>query len=114
MLLISNKSDYHLYISTLTLCVEVVDSVDEAVRHISKWGSGHTEVVVTEDAVVATAFLSQVGISTSRIHARGPVGLEGFLTTRWRLTYGSGDGQTVGDFASGKSKYVHATLPLTQ
>lgn len=127
----------HVEYGDNTLCVEVVDGVDDAVSHIARWGSGHTEVIVTEDADAAAAFLAQVdsacvfhnassrfadgfrfglgcevGISTSRIHARGPVGLEGLLTMRWRLVSTKPEGHTVGDFASGDCSYTHETIPL--
>jgi delta-1-pyrroline-5-carboxylate synthetase len=117
----------------LAMAVEIVPSVETAIDHINAHGSGHTDVIVTEDAVASEKFLkgvdsadvfhncssrfadgfrlglgAEVGISTSRIHARGPVGVEGLLTTRNRLV--SKAVHTVGDFAKGRSSYTHRDL----
>jgi glutamate-5-semialdehyde dehydrogenase len=102
------------------LAVGVVDSLDAAIEHIHKHGSSHTESILTEDAQAAERFLrevdaagvfhnastrfadgfrygfgAEVGISTSKLHARGPVGLEGLTTYKYVLR---GHGQVAGDY----------------
>lgn len=107
------------------LSIKVVKGLDEAIEHINKYGSKHTDAIVTRNKARAEKFMSlvdsadvfwncstrfsdgyryglgaEVGISTNKIHARGPVGLEGLTIYKWKLY---GRGQVVGDYAEGGS-----------
>eukprot|EP00638_Chattonella_subsalsa_P000133 CAMPEP_0117765256 /NCGR_PEP_ID=MMETSP0947-20121206/19989_1 /TAXON_ID=44440 /ORGANISM="Chattonella subsalsa, Strain CCMP2191" /LENGTH=773 /DNA_ID=CAMNT_0005587847 /DNA_START=157 /DNA_END=2478 /DNA_ORIENTATION=- len=121
-----------------TLCAEVVEDMEGAIDHIHKFGSGHTETIVTENKETAEAFLdgtdsacvfhnastrfsdgyrfglgAEVGISTGRIHSRGPVGVEGLLTTKYIMK--SSTSHTVTEFSEGPEKkvYTHRKLPIS-
>lgn len=120
--------------SDLECIIEVVSSMDEAIDHIHRFGSSHTDVIVTEDEAAADYFLesvdsacvfhnvssrfadgyrlglgAEVGISTARIHARGPVGIEGLLTSKWVL---KGDCGVASEFTDGVRQFVHQKLPV--
>lgn len=116
----------------LVCSVKLVDGVEEAIRHINTYGSHHTDAILTEDAAAAARFLqmvdsagvyhncstrfadgfrygfgAEVGISTGKLHARGPVGLEGLVTYKYKLF---GHGQIVSDYASGEKAFHHRDL----
>jgi len=126
--------DWHTEYSDLILAIRVVRDMDEAIDHIHRYGSNHTETIVTNDDRAAARFLrdvdsagvfhnastrfadgyrygfgAEVGISTSKLHARGPVGLEGLTTYKYVL---HGEGQVVGDYRKGRSSFKHKRLPM--
>lgn len=116
----ATDEDWATEYSDLIIAVKVVESFDEAVAHIDQYGSQHTEAIITEDRANAERFMelidaagvyhnastrfadgfryglgAEIGISTSKLHARGPVGLEGLVTYKYKLF---GDGHTVGEY----------------
>ena len=122
------RTEYLDYI----LSIKVVDDIDEAINHINTYGSHHTDCIITEDKDSAEKFMSlvdsagvyqncstrfadgfrygfgaEVGISTGKLHARGPVGLDGLVTYKYKLI---GDGQIVADYSSGKSEFKFRDL----
>ena len=119
-------ADWHAEYGDLTLALALVPDLDAAIGHIHAYGSAHTEAIVTEDAEHAERFLrevdaagvfhnastrfadgfrygfgAEVGISTSKFHARGPVGLEGLTTYKYVLR---GAGQGAGDYRGPDAK----------
>ena len=126
------EEDWNTEYSGPVLSIKIVDSVDEAIYHINKYGSKHTDAIITDNNIAAKKFLSlvdsssvmlncstrfadgfrygkgaEVGISTSKIHARGPVGLEGLTIYKYVLR---GDGQVVSDYSDGRKKFTHKML----
>lgn len=114
------------------LSVKIVDSLEEAIQHINRHGSHHTDAIVTQDPQAQQRFLSavdsagvfvncstrfadgyrygfgaEVGISTGKLHARGPVGVEGLCTYKYHLI---GSGQTVEETVNGTIRYAHRDL----
>ncbi len=125
---------YHTEYSDLILAVRLVEDVREAADQINRYGSHHTDAILTSDDEAAAYFMqmvdsagvyrncstrfadgfrygfgAEVGISTGKLHARGPVGLEGLVTYKYRIT---GSGQIVGDYASGKSSFHFKDLEI--
>lgn len=132
------EADFYEEFMCHTMAVRAVSSLDAAIEHINGHGSHHTDCIVTEDRAAAEKFLqsidsagvfhnastrfadgfrfgfgAEVGISTNRIHARGPVGLEGLVIYKYRLY---GDGHVVADFAGNtpKRSFVHEALGVTR
>lgn len=128
----AGEEDYRTEYLDNILSVRVVDSIDEAIDHINRYGSHHTDCIITEDKDSAARFMSlvdsagvyqncstrfadgyrygfgaEVGISTGKLHARGPVGLDGLVTYKYKLV---GDGHIVADYASGKSQFKFKNL----
>ena len=130
----ASDADWDTEYSDLVLSVKVVADLEEALAHIARHGSRHTEAICTGDAAVAERFLAsvdsagvywncstrfadghrygfgaEVGISTQTLPPRGPVGLEGLVTYRYLLR---GEGQIAADYASGDRRFQHRSLPL--
>ena len=123
----ATDEDFETEYLDLILSAKTVENIDEAIVHINQYGSHHTDCIITENPEAAEYFMrmvdsagvyqncstrfadgfrygfgAEVGISTGKIHARGPVGIEGLLTYKYKL-YGSG--QIVADYASGKKEF---------
>ena len=114
----ATEDDWYAEYLDLVLAVRVVDGLDEAIAHIEHYGSNHTESIITEDAQIAERFLrecdsstvmvnastrfadggelglgAEIGISTTRLHAYGPMGAEGLTTTKF-VVRGTGQVRT--------------------
>jgi glutamate-5-semialdehyde dehydrogenase len=129
-------ADYDTEFLSLTLAVKTVTSVDEAIVHINTHGSHHTDSILSADGAEAERFMAgvdssgvywnastrfadgmrygfgtEVGISTNKIHSRGPVGLEGLMIYKYKIR-GEGHITTVYGEGEGKKGFLHETLPL--
>ena len=123
----ATEEDFATEYLDLIISIKNVNDIDEAIDHINKYGSHHTDCIVTKDAAAAEKFMNrvdsagvywncstrfadgyrygfgaEVGISTGKIHARGPVGLEGLCTYKYKLV---GHGNIVADYAEGKKQF---------
>jgi len=129
----ATETDWSTEYSDLILSIKIVDSVEEAINHINTYGSRHTDAIVTEDSEAAETFLNQVdaagvyhncstrfadgfrygfgaevGISTQQMPPRGPVGLEGLVTYKYRVV---GDGHIAASYVGNEAKeFTHRDL----
>ncbi len=131
----ATEEDWKTEYLDLILAVRVVDDLDEAIAHINRYGSRHTEAIVTADEAAARRFLdrvdaasvmwnastrfadgyrfglgAEVGIATDKIHARGPVGLEGLVIYKYQV---EGEGHCVSEYDGADGRpFLHRLLPL--
>lgn len=132
----STLEDYTTEHLSLILAIKTVSGVDEAIEHINTNGSHHTDCILTSNEELAERFMSsidsagvfwntstrmadgmrfgfgtEVGISTNKIHARGPVGLEGLMIYKYKIR---GGGQVSLEYGEGEGQksFLHETLPL--
>jgi len=129
----ATEEDWHTEYNDLIISIKVVDGVDEAIEHINYYGSGHTDAIVTENKKTALKFMqfvdsssvmhnastrfsdgfrygkgAEVGISTYKVHARGPVGLEGLVIYKYLLV---GKGHVVAPYiGAGAREFTHRKL----
>jgi glutamate-5-semialdehyde dehydrogenase len=128
-----SEQDFATEFLDLILAVKTVKNVDESIRHINQHSSHHTDAILTLDKNIAQHFLNsidsagvfwntstrmadgqrfgfgtEVGISTNKIHARGPVGLEGLTIYRWII---KGTGQISSDYGANGKAWKHQRLP---
>ncbi|OLD97624.1 MAG: glutamate-5-semialdehyde dehydrogenase [Cyanobacteria bacterium 13_1_40CM_2_61_4] len=125
----AGEEDWATEYSDLIISIKIVASTDEAIAHIDRYGSGHTDAIITENGEAASHFMERVdsagvyhnastrfadgfrygfgaelGISTSKLHARGPVGLEGLTTYKYKL---AGHGHVVASYSKGEREFKH-------
>ena len=128
----AEESDWSTEYLDYILSVRIVSSLQEAIDHINRFGSHHTDCIITENRDAASVFMNmvdsagvylnvstrfadgfvyglgaEVGIATGKLHARGPMGLEGLTTYKYKLI---GNGQTMQAVKSGEIKYTHMPL----
>lgn len=130
----ADESDFHTEYSDLIVTVALVADCDQAIQHINRYGSHHTDAILAEDQDTMNRFTNlvdsagvyvncstrfadgyryglgaELGISTGKLHARGPAGLEALLTYKYKL---SGQGQVVGDYAKGRKQFHFQDLDI--
>ena len=129
---VMEEEEFNTEYLDLEISLKLVDGVEEAIDHINHFGSHHTDCIITENVETAEKFMqyvdsagvykncstrfadgfrygfgAEVGISTSKIHARGPVGLEGLTTYKYKLY---GDGHIVDDYSKGRKQFHFCEL----
>ena len=130
--LVANPDTWALEHGDKTLAYKIVENIDEAINHINTYGSGHTDCIITENNENAEKFMqkvdsagvyqnastrfadgfrygfgAEVGISTNKTHARGPVGLDGLTIYKYKLI---GNGHIVKDYVEGKKQFRHKNI----
>jgi glutamate-5-semialdehyde dehydrogenase len=128
----ATEEDWHTEYGNLKITVKVVSDLNAAIEHINQYGSRHTDCILTENSATAEQFMDEVdaasvfhnastrfadgfryglgaelGISNSKLHARGPVGLEGLLTYKYKLR---GHGQIVSRYIDGSKSFKHKRI----
>lgn len=131
----ATEQDWKTEYTDLILSIKIVKDVNEAIAHINKYGSGHTDAIITENKKAALQFINfvdsssvmwnastrfsdgfrygfgaEVGISTNKIHARGPVGLDGLMIYKYIVT---GNGHTVAEYnGNNVKKFLHKKIEV--
>lgn len=123
----ANEKDFETEYLDYIISIKIIDSLGDAILHINQYGSHHTDSIITEDSSIAEKFMllvdsagvyhncstrfadgfrygfgAEVGISTGKLHARGPVGLDGLVTYKYKLY---GNGQIVADYSEGRAAF---------
>ena len=131
---VMEEQEFNTEYLDLEISIKLVDGVEEAIEHINRFGSHHTDCIITENMETAEKFMqyvdsagtymncstrfadgfrygfgAEVGISTSKIHARGPVGLEGLTTYKYKLY---GNGHIVDDYSKGRKQFHFCELDI--
>ncbi len=124
---VATEKDFRTEYLDYIISIKIIDSLEDSIYHINKYGSHHTDSIITEDKNAAEKFMllvdsagvyhncstrfadgfrygfgAEVGISTGKLHARGPVGLDGLVTYKYKLY---GNGQIVADYSEGRSSF---------
>lgn len=130
----ANENDWKAEYLDYIVSIKIVSDINEAIEHINTYGSKHTDSIITSDKVNAQKFMNlvdsgnvfwncstrfsdgyryglgaEVGVSTNKIHARGPVGLEGLLIYKWKLI---GNGHIVDEYTNGEKSFTHKKLNI--